>query len=602
LKKIRNFSIIAHVDHGKSTLADRLIENTHTVESRNMKAQLLDTLELERERGITIKLVPVRMNYAANDGKNYILNLIDTPGHVDFNYEVSRSLAACEGAVLVVDAAQGVEAQTVANAYLAVEQNLDMIPVFNKIDLPSASPERVAQEIEEVIGLDASGAVLASAKDGTGVDEILERIVSDIKPPNGDPDAPLAALIFDSVYDNYKGVISYVRVVDGELRPRKEITFMATGEVYEVEEVGVFTPAMQQVEALGPGEVGYIVAGIKSLADASVGDTITDAHRPTPAPLPGYRRVKPVVFCGYYPIEREEINMLREALEKLQINDSAITFEPESSAALGFGFRCGFLGLLHMEIAKERLFREFGVELVATPPNVIYQIKLTDGSVIEAHRPSDFPSDVTRQEEVLEPYIRVTNFLPDEYVGPSMQLCQEKRGAYASMDYIAQGRVRLVYDLPLAEFIMDFHDKLKSATRGYASLDYEHIGYRVSDLVKVDILIQEESVDAFSFICHRDAAYHRGHSVATKLKELIPRQLFEVPIQAAIGKKVIVRTNVKALRKDVLAKCYGGDITRKRKLLEKQKEGKKRMKQVGKVSIPQEAFMAFMDVSSEDGK
>jgi GTP-binding protein LepA len=600
-QNIRNFSIIAHVDHGKSTLADRLIERTHTVESRNMKAQLLDTLELERERGITIKLVPVRMSYTASDGRSYILNLIDTPGHVDFNYEVSRSLAACEGAVLVVDAAQGVEAQTVANAYLATEQNLDLIPVFNKIDLPSAQPERIAREIEEVIGLDASDAVLASAKDGAGIDEILERIVSDIRPPSGDRDAPLSALIFDSVYDNYKGVISYVRVVDGELKPRKEISFMATGDVHEVEEVGVFTPSMQQVESLGPGEVGYIVAGIKSLKDAGVGDTITDAKNPAPAPLPGYRRVKPVVFCGYYPIEREEINSLRDALEKLQINDSAITFEPESSAALGFGFRCGFLGLLHMEIAKERLFREFGVELVATAPNVIYQVKLTDGGVIEAHRPSDFPSDPTRQDEVLEPFIRVTLFLPDSYVGSCMQLCQERRGTYAGMDYITPERVRLVYDLPLAEFILDFHDRLKSATRGYASLDYEHIGYRASDLVKVDILIQEEPVDAFSFICHRDAAYHRGHAVATKLKELIPRQLFEVPIQAAIGKKVIVRVNVKALRKDVLAKCYGGDITRKRKLLEKQKEGKKRMKQVGRVSIPQEAFMAFMDVSEDDG-
>ncbi|MDR1472719.1 MAG: translation elongation factor 4 [Synergistaceae bacterium] len=598
--RIRNFSIIAHVDHGKSTLADRLIESTHTVESRNMRAQLLDTLELERERGITIKLVPVRMTYVAGDGESYILNLIDTPGHVDFNYEVSRSLAACEGAVLVIDAAQGVEAQTVANAYLAVEQNLDLIPVFNKIDLPSAQPERAAREIEEVIGLDASRAVLASAKDGTGIDEILARIVTDIRPPDGDRGAPLSALIFDSVYDNYRGVISYVRVVDGELRARKEISFMATGDVREVEEVGVFTPSMRQVESLGPGEVGYIVAGIKSLEDAGVGDTITDARNPAPAPLPGYRKVKPVVFCGYYPIEREEINALRDALEKLRINDSAITFEPESSAALGFGFRCGFLGLLHMEIAKERLFREFDVELVATAPNVIYQVRLSSGGVIEAHRPSDFPSDPTRQEEVLEPFIRVTLFLPDGYVGPCIQLCQEKRGTYTGMDYITPERVRLVYDLPLAEFILDFHDKLKSMTRGYASLDYEHIGYRTSDLVKVDILIQEEPVDAFSFICHRSAAYHRGHSVATKLKELIPRQLFEVPIQAAIGKKVIVRVNVKALRKDVLAKCYGGDITRKRKLLEKQKEGKKRMKQVGRVSIPQEAFMAFMDVSGGD--
>jgi GTP-binding protein LepA len=600
--RIRNFSIIAHVDHGKSTLADRLIERTHTVESRNMKAQILDMLDLERERGITIKLVPVRMNYTASDGEKYILNLIDTPGHVDFSYEVSRSLAACEGAVLVVDAAQGVEAQTVANAYLAVDQNLDLIPVFNKIDLPSAQPERIAKEVDEVIGIDASNAVLASAKDGAGVDEILERIVSDIRPPAGDPDAPLRALVFDSVYDNYKGVISYVRVVDGELRAGKGISFMATGEAFDVEEVGVFTPAMHPVDRLGPGEVGYVAAGIKSLADAGVGDTITDSGRPAPSPLPGYRRVKPVVFCGFFPREREEINSLREALEKLQINDSAITFEPESSTALGFGFRCGFLGLLHMDIAKERLYREFGVELVATAPNVIYRVRLTDGTTIEARRPSDFPSDAAKQEEVLEPYIRITIFLPDAYVGACIQLCQERRGTYAGMDYITTERVRLAYDLPLSEFIMDFHDRLKSVTRGYASLDYDHTGYRASDLVKVDILIQEEPVDAFSFICHRDAAYHRGHAVATKLKELIPRQLFEVPIQAAIGKKVIVRVNVKALRKDVLAKCYGGDITRKRKLLEKQKEGKKRMKQVGRVLIPQEAFMAFMEVSGDDGK
>ncbi|MDR1134118.1 MAG: translation elongation factor 4 [Synergistaceae bacterium] len=599
-EKIRNFSIIAHVDHGKSTLADRLIEATHTVESRNMKSQLLDTLELERERGITIKLVPVRMNYRAKNGGEYILNLIDTPGHVDFNYEVSRSLAACEGAVLVVDAAQGVEAQTVANAYLAVEQGLDLVPVFNKIDLPSAAPERAAKETEEIIGLDASNAILASAKDGTGVDEILDRIVTDIRPPLGDKNAPFAALVFDSVYDNYKGVVSYIRIVNGEVRALDEISFMATGEKYDVEEVGVFTPEKRPVASLGPGEVGYMIAGIKSLSDAGVGDTVTSARNPAPAPLPGYRKVKPVVFCGYYPIERDEINLLREALEKLQINDSAITFEPESSAALGFGFRCGFLGLLHMEIAKERLYREFGVELVATPPNVVYQVKLTDGAVVEARRPSDFPSDPTRQEEVLEPFIKVTLFLPDAYVGPCIQLCQEKRGVHAGMDYITPERVRLVYDLPLAEFILDFHDRLKSATRGYASLDYEHIGYRPSDLVKVDILIQDEPVDAFSFICHRDAAYRRGHSVATKLKELIPRQMFEVPIQAAIGKKIIVRVNIKALRKDVLAKCYGGDVTRKRKLLEKQKEGKKRMKQLGRVSIPQEAFMAFLDVSSDE--
>ena len=599
LQHIRNFSIIAHVDHGKSTLADRLIEATHTVELRNMKAQLLDMLELERERGITIKLVPVRMNYKAEDGREYILNLIDTPGHVDFNYEVSRSLAACEGAVLVVDAAQGVEAQTVANAYLAVEQGLDIVPVFNKIDLPSADPERVCKELEEIIGIDASDAVMASAKEGRGISEILERIVRDVRPPEGDTEAPLQALIFDSVYDNYKGVISYVRVVNGTLRAKSPIEFMATGRTYEVEEVGVFHPNMETVGSLGPGEVGYVTAGIKSLSEANVGDTLTDPHKPASGPLPGYRHVKPVVFCGYYPLEREEIVQLREALEKLQINDSAISFEPESSSALGFGFRCGFLGLLHMEIAKERLFREFNVELIATAPNVVYQIRLSNGDIIEAHRPSDFP-DPSRIEEILEPYIRVTIFLPDPHVGGAMQLCQEKRGSYVGMDYITPERVRLVYDLPLAEFILDFHDKIKSATRGYASLDYEHTGYRVSDLVKVDILIQEEPVDAFTFVCHRDAAYHRGHAVASKLKELIPRQLFEVPIQAAIAKKVIVRTNVKAMRKDVLAKCYGGDISRKRKLLEKQKEGKKRMKQIGKVAIPQEAFLAFMDVGKKE--
>ena len=500
---------------------------------------------------------------------------------------------------MVVDAAQGVEAQTVANAYLAVEQGLDIVPVFNKIDLPSADPDRVCKELEEIIGIDATDAVMASAREGRGISEILERIVRDVRPPEGDAEAPLQALIFDSVYDNYKGVISYVRVVNGTLRAKTPIEFMATGRTYEVEEVGVFHPNMEAVDSLGPGEVGYITAGIKSLSEANVGDTLTDPRKPASGPLPGYRHVKPVVFCGYYPLDREEIVQLREALEKLQINDSAISFEPESSSALGFGFRCGFLGLLHMEIAKERLLREFNVELIATAPNVIYQIRLSNGDIIEAHRPSDFP-DPSRIEEILEPYIRVTIFLPDPHVGGAMQLCQEKRGVYVGMDYITPERVRLVYDLPLAEFILDFHDKIKSATRGYASLDYEHTGYRVSDLVKVDILIQEEPVDAFTFVCHRDAAYHRGHAVASKLKELIPRQLFEVPIQAAIAKKVIVRTNAKAMRKDVLAKCYGGDISRKRKLLEKQKEGKKRMKQIGKVAIPQEAFLAFMDVGKKE--
>ena len=601
LENLRNFSIIAHVDHGKSTLADRLLEATGTVDKRNMKAQLLDMLDLERERGITIKSVPVRMNYKAGDGRTYVLNLIDTPGHVDFSYEVSRSLAACEGAVLVVDASQGVEAQTVANSYLAADLDLELVPVLNKIDLPSSHPDQVKKELEDIIGINADDAVMISAKTGEGVPELLERIVRDIPAPAGDADAPLQALIFDSVYDNYKGVICYVRVVNGTLEAGKTVRFMATGQTYQLDEVGVFKPDMVKVDSLGPGEVGFICASIKTIDEAHVGDTITDDAKPAAEPLAGYKKVKPVVFCGFYPVEREDINQLREALEKLQINDSAISFEPENSAALGFGFRCGFLGLLHMEIAKERLNREFGVDLVATAPNVVYQIVLTNGEVIEAHRPSDFP-DPGRIEEIREPYIKLSIFMPEQFVGAAMQLCQEKRGTYVGMDYITPERVRLTYDMPLAEFILDFHDRLKSCTRGYASLDYEHIGFRAANLVKVDVLLQEEPVDAFSFICHADQAYHRGHAVVGKLKELIPRQLFEVPVQAAVGKKVIVRMNIKAVRKDVLAKCYGGDVTRKRKLLEKQKEGKKRMKQVGRVSIPQEAFLAFMDVTKADDK
>jgi len=601
LDNIRNFSIIAHVDHGKSTLADRLLEATGTVESRNMKAQLLDMLDLERERGITIKLVPVRMNYHARDGRDYVLNLIDTPGHVDFTYEVSRSLAACEGAVLVVDAAQGVEAQTVANSYLATDLDLELIPVLNKIDLPAAHPDRVKKEIEEIIGINAQDAVLVSAKTGEGISDVLERVVRDVPPPSGDADSSLQALIFDSVYDNYRGVICYVRVFNGTLRKGQSVRFMATGRDYEIDEVGVFRPAMEAVDLLGPGEVGYFSAGVKSVKEAHVGDTVTDSSNPAKTPLPGYRKVKPVVFCGFYPVERENINQLREALEKLQINDSAISFEPENSVALGFGFRCGFLGLLHMEISKERLSREFGVDLVATAPNVVYQIVLTDGSVAEAHRPSDFP-DPSRIEEVREPYIKLSIFMPDQFVGAVMQLCQEKRGTYVGMDYLTPERVRLTYEMPLAEFILDFHDRLKSCTRGYASLDYDHIGFKAGRLVKVDVLLQEEPVDAFSFICHEEQAYHRGHAVVGRLKELIPRQQFEVPIQAAIGKKVIVRMNVKAVRKDVLAKCYGGDVTRKRKLLEKQKEGKKRMKQIGRVAVPQEAFLAFMDVTKSDDR
>ncbi|NLV82711.1 MAG: elongation factor 4 [Synergistaceae bacterium] len=599
LSKIRNFSIIAHVDHGKSTLADRLLEETHTIQKRNMKAQLLDMLELERERGITIKSVPVRMNYKAKDGNEYILNLIDTPGHADFTYEVSRSLAACEGAVLVVDAAQGVEAQTVANSYLAADLNIELIPVLNKVDLPSAQPERVKKEINEIIGIVADDAVLVSAKTGIGLPDVLERIVRDVPAPTGDANEPLQALIFDSVYDNYKGVICYVRVKNGVLKARKTIRFMATGRDYELDEVGVFKPTMEPVDELGPGEVGYISATIKSIDEAHVGDTITEASRPCKEALAGYKKVKPVVFCGYYPIERENTNQLREALEKLQINDSSISFEPENSVALGFGFRCGFLGLLHMEISKERLSREFGVDLVATAPNVVYQIVLTNGDIIEAHRPSDFP-DPVKIEETREPYIKLSIFMPDEFVGPTMKLCQEKRGTYVGMDYLAPERVRLTYNLPLAEFILDFHDRLKSCTRGYASLDYDHIGFKADNLVKVDMLLQDEPVDAFSFICHADQAYQRGHTVVGKLKELIPRQLFEIPVQAAIGQKVIVRMNIKAVRKDVLAKCYGGDITRKNKLLDKQKKGKKRMKQVGKVAIPQEAFYAFMDVTKAE--
>lgn len=592
-ENIRNFCIIAHIDHGKSTLADRLLERTSTVQSRDMRKQLLDSLSLERERGITIKLVPVRMDYVSPDGRKWVLNLIDTPGHVDFGYEVSRSLAACEGALLVVDATQGVEAQTVANAYQAIEQGLEILPVINKIDLPSAHPENAKQEIRDVVGLDAEDSILASAKDGRGIDEILERIVRTVPAPQGDPNAPLQALIFDSVYDNYRGVICYVRVVNGTLIAGQNILFMATNSTYPIDEVGVFRPSFTPVDRLGPGEVGYIAASIKTLAEAHVGDTITNARNPTPEPLPGYRKVKSVVFCGFYPVERDDYPQLRDALEKLCLNDSAIAFEPETSVALGFGFRCGFLGLLHMDVAQERLRREYDVDLVATAPNVVYEILLKSGEVIEAHRPSDFP-EVGDIEEIREPYIKLSVFLPSEYVGKVMQLVQEKRGVYRSMDYLTPERVRLIYEMPLAEFIIDFHDKLKSQTRGYASLDYEFIGLKPSELVRVDVLVNGEAADAFSFICHKDAAYHRGHAAVTKLKDLIPSQLFEVPIQASIGKRVIVRVNVKALRKDVLAKCYGGDISRKRKLLEKQKEGKKRMKQIGRVSIPQEAFLAFL--------
>jgi len=577
-----------------------MLERTMTVEARNMREQVLDSLDLERERGITIKLVPVQMQYTAADGRQYILNLIDTPGHVDFGYEVSRSLAACEGALLVVDASQGVEAQTVANAYLAVEQGLEIIPVINKIDLPSAQPDVVKKELEDLVGIDASEACLVSAKDGTGIEGIFQAILDKVPPPVGDADAPLQALVFDSIYNNYRGVICSIRVANGSIKTGDTISFMATSRTYQVEEVGLFRPDMRPTDGLGPGDVGYLIANVKSVSEARVGDTVTTANKPAAKPLPGYKKIKPVVFCGFYPVEREDYQQLREALEKLQLNDSAIFFEPETSTALGFGFRCGFLGLLHMDIARERLKREFDIDLVATAPNVVYRIRCSDGSVIEAHKPSDFP-EAGEIDEMSEPFIRVTVFVPGEYVGKVMQTCQDRRGVFNSMDYITPERARVVYDIPLAEFIIDFHDKIKSVTRGYASIDYEHIGYRFSDLVKVDVLIGGDPVDAFSFICHREEAYPRGQAAVRKLKELIPRQLFEVPIQAAIGKRVIVRQNVKPLRKDVLSKCYGGDVTRKRKLLEKQKEGKKKMKQIGKVSIPQEAFLSFLQ-SEEEGK
>ncbi len=599
LQKIRNFSIIAHIDHGKSTIADRLLEMTGTIEKRNMKEQILDSMDIERERGITIKSVPVRMTYRAGNGGTYVLNLIDTPGHVDFGYEVSRSLAACEGALLVVDSTQGVQAQTLANAYKAVDDDLTVLPVLNKIDLPSARPEEVRREIEDVIGIDASEAVCCSAKEGRGIDAILEQIVRRVPAPRGSNGAPLQALIFDAVYDNYRGIVCYVRLMNGTIKAGDTVKMMATDASYTVEEVGVFSPGWTPVELLGAGEVGYFTASIKTLDEARVGDTVTGAANPAAEALPGYRPVKPVVYCGLYPVERDDFPQLRDALEKLKLNDASLSYDPETSAALGFGFRCGFLGLLHMDISRERLEREFNVRLVATAPNVVYRVVTRNGGVIEAHRPTDFPPDGDIRE-VREPVIRLTVYTPKDYVGKVMQLCQDKRGVYQNLDYITPERARVVYDLPLAEFIVEFYDKLQSLTRGYASLDYEHIGFRASNLVKVDMLINQEPIDAFSFICHADDAYHRGHASAMKLKTLIPNQLFEVPIQASVGKKVIVRANVRALRKDVLAKCYGGDVTRKNKLLEKQKKGKERMKQIGRVSIPPEAFLSFLNVNDDE--
>ena len=597
--RIRNFCIIAHIDHGKSTLADRIIEKTGLLTSREMQAQVLDNMELERERGITIKSRAVRTVYRAKDGKEYIFNLIDTPGHVDFNYEVSRSLAACDGAILVVDAAQGIEAQTLANVYLALDHDLEVLPVINKIDLPSAEPERVKHEIEDVIGLDTENAPLISAKNGINIEDVLEQVVKQLPPPEGDPEAPLQALIFDSVYDSYKGVIVFFRIKEGTVRPGMTIRMMATGAVANVVEVGYFGAGqLIPCEELSAGMVGYLTASIKNVKDTRVGDTVTEDRRPCAAPLPGYRKVNSMVYCGMYPADGSKYGDLRDALEKLQLNDASLNFEPETSAALGFGFRCGFLGLLHLEIIQERLEREYNLDLVTTAPSVIYKVHKTDGTVIDLTNPSNLPdpSEIAFMEE---PMVAAEIMVTTEFIGPIMELCQQRRGVYKGMDYIEGTRAMLRYDLPLNEIIYDFFDALKSRSRGYASFDYDMKGYVESKLVKLDILINKEEVDALSFIIHADNAYERGRKMCVKLKEEIPRQLFEVPIQAAIGNKVIARETVKAMRKDVLAKCYGGDITRKKKLLEKQKEGKKRMRQIGSVEIPQKAFMSVLKLDDE---
>ncbi len=598
-QRIRNFSIIAHIDHGKSTLADRFLEVTGALQAREMEAQVLDSMDLERERGITIKAHAVRLTYRAADGQDYVLNLIDTPGHVDFSYEVTRSLAACEGAVLLVDASQGVEAQTLANAYLAVENDLEIIPVINKIDLPGAQPEEARRQIQDVIGLDASGAILASAKEGRGISEILEAIVTRLPPPTGDPDAPLKALIFDSWYDPYRGVVILTRVIDGVMRAGQKIRLMVTGQDYQIEQLGVFSPKPVPVEALGVGEAGFMVANIKNVADAKIGDTITETARPTLTPFPGFKELKPMVFAGLYPVEGSQYAELREALEKLRLNDASFFFEPETSAALGFGFRCGFLGLLHMEIVQERLEREFNQDLITTAPGVLYRVTTTDGAVLEIDSPAKLP-DTGRITLIEEPIITATILTPAEHVGGILDLCQEKRGTQKGMEYLAQNRVLVTYDLPFNEVVLDFYDRLKTLSRGYASLDYHVTGFRESALVKLDILVNGEPVDALSLIVHRDSAFTRGKSLVEKMKKLIPRQMFEVAIQAAIGSRIIARESVRAMRKNVLAKCYGGDITRKRKLLEKQKEGKKRMKRVGRVEIPQEAFLAVLKVGQDD--
>ena len=600
-EQIRNFSIIAHIDHGKSTLADRILEMTHTVTSREMQDQLLDSMDLERERGITIKLNAVELNYTAKNGETYIFHLIDTPGHVDFTYEVSRSLAACEGAVLVVDAAQGIEAQTLANVYLALDNDLEILPVINKIDLPAADPERVRQEIEDVIGIDASEAVLASAKSGIGIEDILEQIVEYVPAPSGDLDAPLKALIFDSIYDSYRGVVLNVRITDGMVKPGDKIKLMSNGKTFDVTEVGVFSPKAVARDFLMVGDVGYITASIKIVQDTRVGDTVTLADNPAAEALPGYRKMNPMVYCGLYPIDTSRYNDLREALEKLQLNDAALQFEPETSQALGFGFRCGFLGLLHMDVVQERLEREFNLELITTAPSVIYHVNKTDGTTATVDNPADFPEPVTIQD-VEEPFVKAQIMVPNDFVGAVMELSQRKRGEFITMDYLDDYRVNVVYNIPLSEIVFDFFDKLKSSTKGYASLDYEMSGYQKSKLVKMDILLNGEKVDALSFIVHRDFAYERGKAIVEKLKKLIPRQQFEVPIQAAIGQKIVARSDIKALRKNVLAKCYGGDVSRKRKLLEKQKEGKKRMKQIGSVEVPQEAFMAVLKMDEDEPK
>jgi GTP-binding protein LepA len=596
--RIRNFSVIAHIDHGKSTLADRFLETTGALQAREMEAQVLDAMDLERERGITIKAHPVRLTYKAKDGTEYILNLIDTPGHVDFSYEVTRSLAACEGALLLVDASQGVEAQTLANAYLAVENNLEIIPVINKIDLPGAQPEEARRQISDIIGLDGDHAILASAKIGTGVTEVLEAIVARLPPPAGDPAAPLKALIFDSWYDSYRGVVIVVRVIDGTLRKGMKIRLMAEGQDYESLQVGTFNPKPVEVDELGVGEVGFLVANIKKISDAKIGDTITETGRPALEPFPGFKPLKPMVFAGFYPVEGHKYPELRDALEKLRLNDASFFYEPETSAALGFGFRCGFLGLLHMEIVQERLEREFDMDLVTTAPGVLYRVTTTDGETHEIDSPAKLP-DAGRIDTIEEPVITAMIMTPAEHVGAILQLCQDKRGVQKKLEYMASDRVLITYELPFNEVVLDFYDKLKTLSRGYGSLDYHVTGYWPSPLVKLDILVNGDPVDALSIIVHRDMAYDRGRALASKMRELIPRQMFEVAIQAAIGGRIIARESVKAMRKNVLAKCYGGDISRKRKLLEKQKEGKKRMKRVGKVEIPQEAFLAVLKMGTD---